>query len=183
MIGWSKHRKQCPKHGIVLRKLKAYEDAEKGWVREQPEYCPACGENLITVSIPYLFQIHIHPVSVSFLVATMAIIGILTVLDTRGCIQENRRFDAAQLVAREEVVSTLPEMWKTIYAGISTCSHSWKASFILLRRTLSELTNEYSVCTLDKLSADQIKLFMYHINSSLKNEAFHLLTTATRDGE
>mgnify|MGYP001371795927 CR=1 FL=1 len=164
MIGWTKTRKRCPEHGLVLR--------------DKAGDCPACGKQLTVVSIPYLFQVYFHP-------AIMIVPGILAFLygmgfffDARGCIQADRVATAAKTAAQEaqhvDIVRNLPEDWQIVYPAILEArQHSFNMdSYAVLCDFLGPLEGGRKM---SRLTPEEIRMFMQLMPLGLGDECFKLI--------
>lgn len=179
MIGWTKKRKRCKEHGLVLR-------GEPGSYCREADYCPACGKQLTVISVPYLFQVYFHPAIMIVPGILMFLFGMFLVLDIRGCIIEGRKnaeIVATERQARKEkkdaedaiVAQNLPDDWKVVYVPVheghinpyNLNSHTVLADFL---GTLDGKKMSY-------LNPDEIRMFMKMMPDHLADEAFKLITT------
>lgn len=173
MIGWTKTCKRCKVHGIVLRKRKYSEKAD---------YCPACGEQLTLVSVPYLFQIYFHPALMIVPGLLAFLFGLLFFVDARGCsVEQNKR---SAILAEQQAIEdleireqykqsllTMPSQWKILYAGIDAIYYKtskWKA--------LRAYFEESPEIQLPKLEPEQLSSFLRIFSVSDQDEAFALIT-------
>lgn len=174
MIGWTKPRKKCPEHGLVLR--------NEGGYSSKVNYCPACGQQLTIVSIPYLFQVYFHPALMIVPAILVFLFGLFMFLDIRGCVVENRRVSAfaakQQEAEREQILLTMPLEWETIYAGMDAIyyrNEKWLA--------LKEYFKERPEIQLPKMKAEHLKLFINMLGVDRQDDAFALITKHMRFGE
>ncbi len=176
MIGWTKQRKRCPTHGLVLR---GRPDSHKA------DYCPACGQKLVQISIPYLFQIYFHPAIMIVPGILVFFFGLFFFLDVRGCIIEDRQVRAVidkqneieyratrkeQRKEKERFLLTMPTQWKTLYAGMDSIYYrddKWKVFQAYFQHNPK----------LPKLSPEQLKLFIAMLKTGKQCDAFSLITT------
>lgn len=169
MIGWTKQRKRCPEHGLVLRK-------RPGSYSSNAEYCPACGEKLVLVSVPYLFQVYFHPAIMLVPGILLLLFGLFFFLDVRGCVIEERRATAItkaeEQTLRDEVMATMPSEWKTIYAGMSGAyfeSDRWNILTNYLESKPEEEKMPY-------LNNDQLRVFVDLVATGREDDAFAVIT-------
>ncbi len=174
MIGWTKTRKRCPTHGLVLR-------GHPGEYSGTADYCPACGERLAVVSVPYLFQIYFHPAIAIVPGILIFAFGLFMFLDVRGCVIEDRKTNAIAETVRAElrdrVMGSMPSEWETVYSGMESAayqSNRWK----MLSNHLSEEGK-----TMPFLSGDQIRVFLNMLGSERKDDAFALITNCIEKGK
>ena len=173
MIGWTKKRKRCPDHGLVLGK-------HPDDYRSRGDYCPACGKTLTVVSVPYLFQIYFHPAIMIVPGILVAFYGLFVFLDLRGCVVENRQHGAIVREQRkveeqksqeeqERIVSTLPLQWETLHTGMKSLwgfDDRW------------EMMQQYCIdnSNMPQLTSEQLTLFLQMLDTSVRDEAFALIT-------
>ena len=173
MIGWTKSRKRCSKHGLVLRD-------RPGYYSSTADYCPACGEQLTVVSVPYLFQIYFHPAIMIVPGILLFFGGLFFFLDVRGCVIEDRKQDAIVAAAneaeRENLVQNLPEDWQIVYPAIH---EAWKDSFNMSAYTVLRdfLGRQEEGKKMSLLTADEIRMFMRLMPRGNGDDAFELMTT------
>lgn len=171
MIGWTKRRKRCPEHGLVLRKENKYS--------REANYCPACGKQLTVVSVPYLFQVYFHPAIMIVPGILLFFVGLFIFFDVQGCIIEGRRVDAIvaaeQEAMRNDLVKNLPEDWQIVYPAIH---EAWGNSFnmsaySILRDFLGRLEEGKKM---SRLTADEIRMFIQLMPPGNGDDAFELIT-------
>ena len=142
---------------------------------EKADYCPACGDKLICLRIPYLLQWYFHPVWIILPSILAAFFGLMIVLDVRGCTQEGRKQDAiAQQIADEKssrIMATMPSEWKTLYAGMGGC-HYASDRWLILR----DYFKKNSEAMLPYLSPELIRLFLNIVQAGEQDDAFDLIT-------
>jgi len=174
MIGWTKHRKRCPEHGLVLRKDDQYS--------RKANYCPACGKQLTVVSVPYLFQVYFHPALAIVPGILLFFGGLFFFLDVRGCVIEDRKADAIAKIEQEafhaELMDNLPEDWTTVYAAVREAN---KTLSINGWNVLKDYLEQQKDQKLSRLTADEVAMFMQLMPSGTGDEAFALMTKHMED--
>lgn len=168
MIGWTKNRKRCKTHGLVLR-------GRPGGYNNTGDYCPACGERLTVVSIPYLFQVYFHPAIMIVPGILIFALGLFMFLDVRGCIVESRKTAAAikaeSQELRDRVMVSMPSEWKTVYSGMASSGYGSERWTMLSDYLESRPENE----KMPFLSSDQIRVFLDKLNVGKKDEGFAVI--------
>jgi len=175
MIGWTKTRKKCPTHGLVLRNRDEYD--------RSGDYCPACGERLTVISIPYLFQIYFDPSLIFIPGILIFFYGLfVTVLDVPGCLEIDRNkqvvIDQQQEIKDQktkeqlkEVALSLPPQWKSLHAAMDSVHYN-NDKWAILRQYFTENPE----IKLPKLDAEQLRVFLDNVNNDTVDNAFSLLT-------
>jgi hypothetical protein len=97
-------KKRCPIHGLVLR--------PRG---SKAEYCPACGEKLLSFSIFPLFKIYFPPALGYLTLVFLAVCAFAYLLNIRGCIQGCNQEAQQRKQNIANAVMALPEDWRTLY--------------------------------------------------------------------
>lgn len=168
MIGWTKTRKRCEVHGLVLR-------GRPGYYSSRANYCPACGERLTVVSIPYLFQVYFHPAIMIVPGALVFFLGLFMFLDVHGCVIEGRKADVIALAASEElrdrVMESMPNEWKIIYSGMESSAY-YSNRWIILRDYAEGKPEDEKM---PFLTGDQVRVFLDMLQEGNKDEGFALI--------
>ena len=165
MIGWTKSRKRCSKHGLVLR-------GRPGSYSDKADYCPACGEQLTIVSVPYLFQVYFHPAIAIVPGIIIFAFGLFMFLDVRGCVIADREANAVAEELRDRVAETMPSEWKILYSGMAAATYD-SEKWIMLSDYLKDKSKGEKM---PFLGSDQVRAFLDMIAAGSKDDAFALIT-------
>jgi len=138
-------------------------------------YCPACGEQLTVVSVPYLFQVYFHPAIMIIPGILVFLFGMFIFIDVQGCVVEGRKQDAiTQKIAADKAehdLESMPPEWQTLYAGMRETyfrNDKWGV--------IKNYFKQNKEIQLPPLKPCHIKMFLGQLEAGRDDDAFALIS-------
>lgn len=158
-------RARCPQHGLIKRK--------------GAKHCPACGEDLLCISLFPLFKIYLSRGVAFLLVSPLLFFGFCWTFNVSGCIAGCNARLAAETAQRQahkaEVLAAMPDFWRQKYWALGSLSRT------------RERLNAFYVEMKDKehvypvLGGEQIRLFLSLFGTMHDDDSYSVLMRVMKE--